>query len=868
MKEITDNLKTSAFSSECSKSRFTAQIYTPFENYIEYPEKGRLFGILNLNSVKDFDCAKAVQILKSVVVSKYYSSEEKSNIDNLEYTISYIKSELSQMVSNRLQELEGSLDLNCILLSFKDNICYIANFGDNEVFLYREDKEHNLNIHLRDTLGRNQVRVASILLEPGDQVFSTTPNTLNRIISPKLKNCIETFNFEKLNSTPLRNESLALSILSVGYKIEIPIEEKAHEPVKLVPPKPEPKPKPSLYPNRVVQKEMTIEEKEPPIQREVINEIPKSQVLTPHQRLNFSQGVGKANTSQNSTERAREGLNNLNVQNPVSSLKSRPLKGLYTEVDIGTIENNDFSRKVEQPNNFKTNTYKEPYSPRFQSSSTYKYDELEIPPAFKKKTIKSASKLNLNKVTSVKDITIFAIFIKIYQNIRYFFGVYSKVILNALLQKKSKSFEKKVRIERNSSSNPYSQRQERTTLKNPSASSKLKIIYLVPILVIIILGGSLYISNSMKLDSEKKAKEAQIADINSRLKAVSDIISQADSLANTNKSRSRSLLVEADAKLKELEKLNMSDYNSKINDLKKNSEIILTKKIEKYIAIEDSNILQDLASIYQSPNIIGMEISGGKLYVAFADGRLLESTDIGTANLSFINVLQNFNKIQISKITSDTSGNIMLFDNSKGMYKYDPKAKNLTEITNLTTNVIGGATGFLSAKINNREYLYYLNNTTKQLLRSFKSGDAYSNPEVRISNESFSTATSISIDGRIWVSSAAGLKKFYDGVEEPVKFNQNTFDFAIGQISQVKATNDKILFTDNNLKRLMVFAKIEALSENSLSYVASYIFKGSKIAASESFVDFDIDNNFIYILSNSKLFKVSYTIPTEYMVGI
>jgi hypothetical protein len=832
--EINDPIKISSFLTDNSSNKYTTFLYTPIENYLENPLKGRLFGIINLNSAKDYNCIQISEAIKALITTLYANSDEVSLIDSLESTIAQAKSELYELVTKEKFEISRAVDFNCLLFTIKDNVCYLASFGDCEVYLVREGREVNLNVHLRDTLGQNQIRVASVIVEKGDIIVTSSPSTLAKVLSVKLKSCIAEFNFEKLNTTPLKSEKEGVGIFALGYDLEVQKKETPRYEI----PVPPPKPKPELYPGR------KIERRSPQVDTNIPTNSKfekNSEFVLPESNIHTQSNFQKDTSTH---------------ENHQKRIHSEPIN--FTQKDLNSNDVDPFVASEDHSQK------------KYGLHSKFQVEQLPV------KNIPTQKKRIFGDLfENLKSITIFDFFIKFTFKISNWISLFSKRSVTNLRNYKQKSNEAKLNQKNTKSSygfsNVHAKPRSNQNLKNNNFNflKKINVKILIPILVVIIVIIAIFIANSMKVADEKKAKDLINTKANEILTQARNLLNDADLSATNSKPRSKVLLTNLELKLKELEAKNLVEYNAQIDEIRSSAQVIVDKKIEKNIILDESNVISDLSSVYRSPSIVGIEYSGDKIYIAFNDGTLLQSQSSGSKTTAFINVLDTLQKIKIDEISQDSDGNILLYDNTSGMFKYNVTSKSFDRISNLSSTVVGNANFFITTKINNREYLYYLNPTNKQLLRSLKNAENYGNPEVRLKDEEFVNATSISIDGKVWVSIGGKLKKYFDGVEEPVVFNTNSFDFNFSAINNIKATSDRILFSDDGTSRVLIFNKVEALSQSSLNYIASFIFQSKTSSGGFSnILDFEIVGNDIYILDSKKLYKVSYQIPPEYLVGI
>ena len=852
MTQEQDPIKTRLFLSKYTKSFFTTYIYSPFETYKENSSKGRLFGVLSLSSKKEFECVKTLETLKSMLVNRFYSGDEGSIIDSLEFAIAHIKQELSSIVEKRRMELEKSLDLDCLIISIKDNVVYIASFGDNEIFLQREDKRNNLVMHLRDSLGRNQVRVASVLLEPEDKILLTTRDASNKILEMKLNSCLEEFDFEKLNKTSLKTDHVGMCLYAIGYHVTPPVVI-IPEPVIVEPPKK--KEPPSLYPGRpkIIREPEPIpvpeipevpKVKEPPslypnrpkrvIEEPVPEVVPPPQIpsepqrkLTPHEIL-YGHRKLERDIPVEATVRP-------SVVDNSQILEVQQVPQLYREETKVAV--NNFQKSSE--NRFSQNS---PIDPK-------KKIYTEEPPITK-------TQKPLSEITII-----------VY--LRKFWGVVVSISIAVYYFLKSKldksprgQFETRSRRIPNFGSNKFHAGQE-------GEKKKVNMKIFVPVIVLLILFLGFFISNNMKVSQDKKARDDLVNSTSALIQQAKDLTTEADTYALTNKSKSREDIRLAELKLQEAEKNKLVEFNKQIDEVRKNSQIIVDKKIEKNIYLTDSNVVQEISSIYQNSTITGLIVISSKVYISLKDGKILEGQKSGSG-YSFVNILPDTPKISsIDKLSKELDGNLIFYNLNEGLYRYNFADKSVKKVPNMSNAVMGNVGSMTALDLNGSKYLYFINQVTGQLFRSKKVNDGYADPEERIKAPEFTKVSSLAIDNKIWVVANSMLKRYFDGKDDKFTITPSKFDFTLTKISNVELQADQVLLSDDISKRVAIFKKSDILSQSTLEYIVSFVYRGTKDTSGfNPIVGMEVVDGNLYILDSKRLYMVSFVISSEYYVGV
>ncbi|MEI6462579.1 MAG: hypothetical protein WCO33_02820 [bacterium] len=213
-----DPLKFTSFLTEQAEDKWQSVIVTPFENYTDYPYKGRLFGVLSLsNESQKVDCISIGEILKDFMIDSFYETDEPNIIDLLEETIHKTKNQLSEMIRQSSVIGNEVVDMECVLVSVRDNVFYSAAFGDSDVVLFNRNKKINLVEFFKDTSGRNGVKVMSGILKNEDKLLLSITKSLNRVIETKLLTHIH--EFDLTNLIPSNKSNLHSCVLLAGFNL-------------------------------------------------------------------------------------------------------------------------------------------------------------------------------------------------------------------------------------------------------------------------------------------------------------------------------------------------------------------------------------------------------------------------------------------------------------------------------------------------------------------------------------------------------------------------------------------------------------------------------------------------------------------------
>jgi hypothetical protein len=228
MNSAQDPVQFSAFVTPSEEHKWQSVIITPTASYLEYPYKGRLYGVLSLsNPQKRVDCVSIGELLQDALFDAFYETNEDSIIDLLEETIRKTKERLLEIMSQSKVIGNEVVDMELTLVSVRDNVFYIASFGNTDIELYNKNKKINLRDFLKDTSGRNGVEVMSGILKKDDRILFSISNSLTRIIDAKLRDHI--FNFDLTDLIPHLREGLHSCVLLLGYEVFAPTITKKEE---------------------------------------------------------------------------------------------------------------------------------------------------------------------------------------------------------------------------------------------------------------------------------------------------------------------------------------------------------------------------------------------------------------------------------------------------------------------------------------------------------------------------------------------------------------------------------------------------------------------------------------------------------------
>ncbi len=873
-----DPIKISSFFSKTTDRYWASLIYTHVENYIEKPHKGRLFGVVELKCDNYFDCSKNGDILKKYVQNDYYSNNAETILESFEISLNNLKLELTKLVERNKSSLDGKIDINCLLIAIKDNVAYFGMIGELNLEIFRTSYTP-MNKFFKDTFA-NGIKVFSAVLSPNDVLLITTNNSQKKILDIKFDSCLNNMNFESLSQTPLLKETgIGVFALQFGHKKEIK----------------------STNPNKNSLSNQNLKN---------IQNVTKTSDLNFESNLNNSKSFDlfdqrSRNISEN--EDLKVGFDNFNAIGYEQNLNlqnetdfdiygdTEPISTKLGELDkFQKVQESNLINETSNKKSFFSSdkispelarevfdiNYKKPQNkftpklqnrfekPKFSSSENKVENDLSI---IEKPILPSASKVDFSKYsaklknfsTNVKDKLKNVNSSNKFQNIKEKLANLNKksdlnLAKTSFVSSENEKFSTRVKPE-TTNHKPEINLNLLGNLKKLFVNSKLNLGKIIIILAILIVGG-IIASIMIKNNNETKAQNDLYTNLNNNLKLAQDLQKNADNQVLIDPNKSQNLIDQANKKLVDItSQNNLKDANlrnqisTKVVEIKTQLSQIIDK-IQKNTYINDSYVLQELALNFQGIQILGMEVSGNNIYIADQRGNLYKSD---LTNIGFTQILQT-PITQLIAISQDLSGKILLYSATDGLYKLNDD-NSLKKFDNLSAINVGKVKSMTSFKVGELEYLYFLVPQTGELKRAKRSGEAYANIEVRKQDDIFQTGTEVKIDGKVWVLTTSGIKRYFNNASDELKFAndipQNITNF---QAFDIDATNG--YFSDNNNARLIIVAKQNGTDTTTMQYLYNVKYNG-KYKNFENILDVKVVNGDIYILDSKRLYKVKFAVP-------
>lgn len=373
------------------------------------------------------------------------------------------------------------------------------------------------------------------------------------------------------------------------------------------------------------------------------------------------------------------------------------------------------------------------------------------------------------------------------------------------------------------------------TILSPEQAKSQKTLFTVAAVLIALLLLSIFfgINNS--------SNKTRSADFNSNIEIVSHQIDEAAGLLDLNPGRSRDLIREAKATLETLQK----QFNKGSNEYK-NIQLNLDKlnqlesQAVKVYKLTSVPAFFDISFLRTDGTGSAMSLYNSDILILDGQNKVIYKLSIGSKRSE---IVSGKDFVKDAKLIGIHGGSGFIL-NSDGIESIDIGAKSGKVI--IKKDPAWGDIGSLVAFGGN---LYLLDKTHNQIDKYIATSDGfterqnYLNSDVKVD---FSNASSMAIDGSVWVQTGNNIAKFTQG--RPDQFSPTGLVTNFVSVSQIYTDdNDKSIYLlDRGQSQIIVLGKDGA-------YQSSYEWSGLKNAA--SFVVSE-DEKKIFVLSGSKIYAI------------
>ncbi|MDP3888771.1 MAG: hypothetical protein Q8Q24_01875 [bacterium] len=369
--------------------------------------------------------------------------------------------------------------------------------------------------------------------------------------------------------------------------------------------------------------------------------------------------------------------------------------------------------------------------------------------------------------------------------------------------------------------------------RNSQEVKNRKMFFLVAVILIALLGISLFFGAKKRTDSETLQK------YNQTYQEASQLLEQGQALITLNPVQARDLLSQAKEKVNILQALKIE--KSKTDDLQNGVETAMSKVFKEY-QLTDVPVFLDLTLV--SPDVKGDQLALSGTYLAILDqqNKRVLGADLGSKSTEILAGGSNLSDTKL--ITSDSNSVLVL--EKDGVAQVQIKGKNVQKGKVKTDSGWGEIKSLKEFGGN----LYLLDTGRDEIWRYSATESGFSSSGqawFKEPNSNLTKAIAMSIDGSIWVLTSDGkILKYTQGA--PVGF---TISGLVKPFS-----NPSVLYTDDSINNLYVSDKGNqriVVLDKSGAYQAEYAWSGiadvSDMVVSES-------GKKILLLSGSKVYGI------------
>jgi serine/threonine protein phosphatase PrpC len=191
---------------------------------------GDLYAILYLSGTQEMPAERVAKFVWDGIVDGYLYSNSKSANDSLKEAIDEGLRKLRGLIRNDEDLEKAGVNISFTIFAQRKEGIYVANFGENDIYIYRESKLTNLV----EILSKNNAKTAGLALKEGEMVMASTPNLLNEGLANfvGLKNLKE---FEKAFQNFSQNliDSEGFLVIQVGETKNEEVVEKELEKIEI-----------------------------------------------------------------------------------------------------------------------------------------------------------------------------------------------------------------------------------------------------------------------------------------------------------------------------------------------------------------------------------------------------------------------------------------------------------------------------------------------------------------------------------------------------------------------------------------------------------------------------------------------------------
>ena len=142
-------------------------------------KEGDLYGIVHLFSDDGIPAERVVKFVWDGIVDGYVYSNSDSTNESLKSAITEGLRKLKDLIRNDKDLEKAGVNISFTVVAHKKEGFYVANLGENDIYVYRENKL----MDIVEILNKNKSRTAGLALKENEIIMISTPKLLKDGIS-------------------------------------------------------------------------------------------------------------------------------------------------------------------------------------------------------------------------------------------------------------------------------------------------------------------------------------------------------------------------------------------------------------------------------------------------------------------------------------------------------------------------------------------------------------------------------------------------------------------------------------------------------------------------------------------------------------
>ena len=142
-------------------------------------KEGDLYGIVHLSGSEGIPAERVVKFVWDGIVDGYIYSNSDSTNESLKSAIKEGLRKIKDLIRNDKELEQSGVNISFTVIAHKREGFYVANFGENDIFVYRDNKL----IDIVEVLAKNKAETAGLALKENEVIMISTPTLLKDGIS-------------------------------------------------------------------------------------------------------------------------------------------------------------------------------------------------------------------------------------------------------------------------------------------------------------------------------------------------------------------------------------------------------------------------------------------------------------------------------------------------------------------------------------------------------------------------------------------------------------------------------------------------------------------------------------------------------------